>query len=81
MSDKTSVAADDFRALLSFLNRNLTKSEIARMIVTNGPLVLDDAIAHAATVDRAMNEIRSLLAEKGTPKVRRLVTVMKRNKS
>lgn len=81
VSDKTSVAADDFRALLSFLNRNLTKSEIARMIVTNGPLVLDDAIAHAATVDRAMNEIRSLLAEKGTPKVRRLVTVMKRNKS
>lgn len=81
VGDSGSEAADDFRACLSFLNRNPTQNEIARMLVANGPLPPDEAIVHATTVGRAMDEIRNLLDAKGTPVIRRLAGLMRRPQS
>jgi hypothetical protein len=81
VGDSGSEAADDFRACLSFLNRNPTQNEIARMLVSNGPLSPNEALAHAATVNRAMDEIRALLKAKGTPGIKRLAGLMWRPQS
>jgi hypothetical protein len=81
MGDSGSEAPDDFRASLSFLNRNPTQNEIARMLVVNGRLAPNEALAHAATVSRAMDEIMALLNAKATPEIRRLAGLMRRHKS
>lgn len=65
-----SEAADDFRTCLSFLLRNPLQIDIAKMLMANGQLPPLDAITHAETVQRAMDEIRALLADKGTLGVR-----------
>lgn len=81
VSDSASEAADDLRACLSFLKRDPTENQIARMLVSNGPLSPDEAITHAATVDRAMDEIRALLNDKGTSEIKRLAGLAKWMKS
>jgi hypothetical protein len=70
-------AADDLRACLSFLRRNHPVEAIAKMLIANGHLPPKDAIQHASTVTRAMNEIRQLLREKGDAVIRKLAGVMK----
>ena len=65
-----SEAADDLRACLSFLLRNPSQMDIAKMLVANGHLPPLDAVQHAKTVQRTMDEIRRLLTDKGTPAIR-----------
>jgi hypothetical protein len=65
VTDRTSEAADDLRACLSFLLRHPSGKEIAKMLVASGPLPPLDALNHADTVHRAMDEIRNLFNDKG----------------
>jgi hypothetical protein len=65
-TNPASDAADDLRACLSFLSRNPARIEIAKMLMASGRLAPLDAIEHAGTVQRAMDEIRNLLTAKGT---------------
>lgn len=69
-------AADDLRACLSFLSRNHSVETIAKMLMANGPLRPTDAMQHASTVARAMNEIRRLLRDKGKATIRRLAGIV-----
>jgi hypothetical protein len=65
-------AADDLRACLSFLRRAPTIAQIQTLLLCNGSLEISASPAYADTVHRAMNEIRTLLSDKATAKVRRL---------
>jgi hypothetical protein len=77
VSSPDSDAADDLRACLSFLRRNHSVEAIAKMLMANGPLPPTDAIQHASTVARAMDEIRRLLRDKGDAAIRKLAGVVK----
>jgi 7-cyano-7-deazaguanine synthase in queuosine biosynthesis len=66
LSDRNSESADDFRACLSFLCRRPSEIDIAKMLVAAGPLNPLEAMGHAATVHRAMQEIVNLLNDKAT---------------
>ena len=71
INDAGSEAADDLRACLSFVSRNCSESEIAKMLIASGPLNPLELLHHAATVRRAMDEIRQLLRDKAIPSIRR----------
>lgn len=75
--DPDSDAADDLRACFSFLRRNHSLQAIAKMLIANGPLPPTEAMQHASTVARAMDEIRQLLRDKGTAAIRNLSGVVK----
>lgn len=75
--DPNTDAADDLRACLSFLRRNHPIESIAKMLIANGALPPKDAIQHASTVARAMDEIRRLLRDKGDAAVRSLAGIRK----
>ena len=64
-------AGKDFRACLSLLRRRATDSEVGRTLLASGSLKIEALTGYAALVQRAVNEIRSLLGDKGTPEVRR----------
>lgn len=63
--------ANDFRACLSFLRRNLTAQEVAKVLIANGSLPLDHACTYANMVVRAMDEIRAVIRQKGTATIKR----------
>lgn len=75
LDDRNSESADDFRACISFLLRNPARSDIAKLLIANGPLPPLEAINHAATFQRAMEEIRTLLKEKATPRIQKAAGV------
>jgi len=72
VSDRDSESADDFRACISFLRRNPSASEIAKMLIANGPIPPLDAMSHSGTVQRAMEEIRCLFKDKATVEIKRV---------
>jgi hypothetical protein len=76
VSNPDSDAADDLRACLSFLRRNYSVEAIAKMLMANGPLPPTDAMRHASTVARAMDEIRQLLRDKGAAAIRLVAGVV-----
>jgi hypothetical protein len=78
-TDAKSESADDIRACLSFLLANLSQMDIAKALMANGPLPPLEAIGHAATVQRAMDEIRRLINEKGTVELRNAAGLGRRN--
>ena len=71
LDNSESDAADDLRACLSFLRRNHSEVEIAKMLIASGPLPPLDLLHHAATVCRATDEIRQLVRDKATSTVKR----------
>jgi hypothetical protein len=75
--DPDSDAADDLRACLSFLRRNHSIQTIAKMLLANGPLPPLDAMQHASTVARAMDEVRQLIRDKGDATICNLAGVVK----
>lgn len=75
--DPDSDAADDLRACLSFLRRNHSVEAIAKMLLASGSLPPTEAMQHALTVARAMDEIRQLFRDKGTAAIRKLAGVLK----
>ncbi|WP_013627323.1 Qat anti-phage system QueC-like protein QatC [Rubinisphaera brasiliensis] len=70
--DEPSEAANDLRACLSFLRSNHSNESIAKLLIASGPLSIADALHHAQTVGRAMEEIRQLLRDKGNQRVKQL---------
>lgn len=64
-------AGRDFRACLSLLRRDPPAQEIASTLLASGPLDYRALHRYAALVQRAMDEIRALLRDKGTFEVRR----------
>jgi hypothetical protein len=75
LNDRNSKSADDFRACVSFLLRNPSRIDIAKQLIANGPLPPLEAMNHAATVQRAMEEIRKLLKEKATSRIQQAAGV------
>ena len=70
--DAPGQAANDLRACLSFLRSAPTNMQIQTLLLCNGSLLISSLPAYADTVQRAMNEIRTLLSDKGTAKIRAL---------
>lgn len=60
----------DFRACLSFLKGQYTQGEIVNLLRKNGPTNVGDLHVNAQTVEVAMNEIRTLIEQKGINKVK-----------
>lgn len=58
------VYADDFRACVSFLHRNPTKEEVARLLLANGKLDVSRLSDYADIIIRSMDEVRNLLRDK-----------------
>lgn len=64
-------APNDLRACFSFLKRRHSTRELERLLITSGPLPPQHLQLHAQVVERAMDEIRNLLRDKGTHKIRK----------
>jgi hypothetical protein len=75
VNDRGKEKPDDFRACLSFLNRNPSADEIAAMLLAGGSLNVQELPAYAAMVQRTMDEIRSLIRDKGTNEIKRLAGI------
>ena len=58
--------ADDLRALVSFLHLNLSKQEIASLLLANGNIKVDRLEEYADVVVRSMNEVRTWLQDECT---------------
>jgi hypothetical protein len=66
INNRSEQGPNDLRACFSFLKRNPSMREIERLLVTSGTIDVASLLAHAVVVDRAMDEIRRLIADKGT---------------
>lgn len=64
--------ANDLRACLAFLKRNVSISEMSMLLMANGSLDAVRLPSYAAMVQRTMDEIRVLLREKATPDILRM---------
>lgn len=58
--------ADDLRALVSFLHRNVSEAEIASLLLANGNIEITRLEEYASVVVRSMNEVRTWLQDKCT---------------
>ena len=63
--DSDKELANDFRALVSFLRRNVSTQEIASLLLANGSINLTDLPQYTRLVGRALDEVRALLRDKG----------------
>ena len=68
-SDKT--YPNDFRALVSFLNRKFSKQEIACLLLANGNIKVARLQEYADIVVRSMDEVRDLLRDRGNDEIKR----------
>lgn len=66
--------ANDFRAVLSFLSGGITTEEVGEALLSNGRLPLLELDTYVGVVERAMQEIRTLIEDKGTPEVKALMS-------
>lgn len=78
VTNPASDSADDLRACLSFLRHNHSQASVAKQLSANGPLPPLEALAHADTVIRAMNEIRDLLRDKGNTTITSIAGISRR---
>ena len=58
--------ADDLRALVSFLRRDVQEEEIAFLLLTNGNMEIACLEEYASVVARSMNEVRTWLQDRCT---------------
>ncbi len=76
--DGNDQGGSDFRACLSFLRRDSTRDDLSRALLASGSLDVRKLSEYADLVSRAMNEIRSLLLEKSSVRVRRAAELLGR---
>ena len=69
--DASDAGGRDFRACLSLLRSEPSRSQLATGLLVNGPLEIQQLTAYADTVGRALQELRQLFVDKGTSAVRR----------
>ena len=62
--------ADDLRALLSFLRRDISEQKIACLLLANGNIKVARLHEYADIVVRSMNEVRNLLRDKGNDEIK-----------
>lgn len=62
--------ADDLRALVSFLRRDVSREEIATLLLANGHLDITRLPAYADVVARSTDEVRAWLRDKGPDDIR-----------
>ena len=62
---------NDLRACFSFLKRRASTRALERILITSGPLDPKDLERHAQVVERAMEEIRTLIRDKGTKTIKK----------
>jgi hypothetical protein len=67
--------SNDLRACFAFLSANPSDLEIASLLMASGSLDPNELMMSAAMVRRTMDEIRTLLRDKGTATIRRLAGV------
>ena len=65
--------ADDLRAVVSFLHRNLTNQEIGTLLLTNGSIELTLLPKYVDVVARSMEEVRTLFRDKATDEIKQRV--------
>lgn len=75
--DSTEGLADDFRAYVSFISNNPTSKEISDLLLANGNLDISKLSDYGDVVFRALEEIRSLLRDKATPRVKRQIGIIR----
>ncbi len=63
--------ADDFRALVSFLHRDVSEQEIAYLLLSNGNIEVTRLLEYADVVARLMDEVRAWLRDKATDEIKR----------
>ena len=69
--DSSKGLVDDFRAYVSLMSKNPTGKEISALLLANGNLDISKLPDYGDVVFRALEEIRSLLRDKATPRVQR----------
>lgn len=69
--DSSGLLADDFRAYVSLMSKNLTRKELSATLLANGNLDIERLPEYGDVVFRALEEIRCLLRDKATPQVLR----------
>ena len=69
--DSKKAYPNDFRALVSFLRRNLSRQAIAYLLHANGNIEITCLQEYADIVARSMDEVRVLLQVKGTDEIKR----------
>ena len=67
---------NDLRACFSFLKRRASARDLERMMITSGPLASHSLPLHAQVVETAMEEIRTLIRDKGTKTIKRYAGVV-----
>lgn len=75
--DSTKGLSDDFRAYVSFMFNNPTRKEISDLLLANGNLDISKLSDYANVVFRALEEIRCLLRDKATPRVKRQIGIFR----
>jgi len=65
----------DLRACISFLQRNPTNREIARLLLTNGSLSVQRLTDYSDLVVRAFEEIRQIFRDKGNVELKRMAGI------
>lgn len=73
--DSTEGLADDFRAYVSFMSNNPTSKEISNLLLANGNLDISKLSDYGDVVFRALEEIRTLLRDKATPRLKRQIGI------
>lgn len=75
--DSSKGLADDFRACVSFMSNNPTRKEISDLLLANGNLDISKLSDYGDVVFRALEEIRTLLRDKATPRVKRQTGIIR----
>lgn len=69
--DSPDEMGNDFRALLSILGKNPSRETIASLLLANGSLDISLLPQYADLIFRALNEVRDLIASKGSATIKR----------
>lgn len=73
--DSVAVSTDDFRACVSFLNSRPADIEIAKAILTNGPVDLNIMDNYVDLVKRTREEVKNLISNKAINLVKRRIDI------
>ena len=74
--DSTEEHPNDFRALVSFLRRDVSKHEIASRLLANGPIEVNRLMEYADVFSRSIDEVRNLLRDKGTEEIQQRASLV-----
>lgn len=67
--DSHGESEQDLRAFLSFLRKKYTPEDISKILISNGSIATDELYIFSQMVYRAMEEIKSLIRDKGSKKL------------